>query len=36
MDKDKSLKELLEEMNDQYQTFYDAISNMKLKVKQNA
>ena len=28
---DKSVRELLDEMNDDYQNFYEAISKMKLK-----
>ena len=28
---DKSLRELLDEMNDDYQNLYEAISKMKLK-----
>ena len=31
MDQDKSLRELLDEVNDDYQNLYNAIANMKLK-----
>lgn len=31
----KSVEELLKEAGDQYESWYDAISNMKLKGEQN-